>query len=110
MNDYSRTELSPHLATRALACLFAIPGVICPFNGASASPSVLVVGVGIHPPPCSPACKKPLLPESAPWDPNKIRPLSALRKFLVANRLHGGSRTMNVVSSMMLKAMGKGDL
>lgn len=52
----------------------------------------------------------PLLPEDEPWDPVKIRPLPELKDFLLANRLHGGNRVMNVISSFMLSAMGKGDL
>lgn len=51
-----------------------------------------------------------LLPKDEPWNPAKIRQLPELKEFLLANRLHGGNRGMNVVSSFLLKAMGQGDL
>lgn len=51
-----------------------------------------------------------LLPEDEPWNGAKIRPLPELKDFLLANRLHAGNRGLNALTSLMLKAMGEGDV
>lgn len=51
---------------------------------------------------------QPLVPDEA-WDPKKQQPVRELKEFLVANRLHGGERVMNLVTSLQLKAMSQGD-